>query len=69
MEFKMRRQAFRPCVPADVPTSLTILSDLISIQISALVRYYLGGGCGARWCHKNSTGIRFKKVVFETFYG
>ena len=45
-----------------------ILSDLISIQIPALVLYYSGGGCGVMMSQK-STAIRFKKVVFETFYG
>jgi hypothetical protein len=50
------------------PQAEEILSDLISIQIPALVLYYSGGGCGVMMSQK-STGIRFKKVVFETFYG
>ena len=68
------------------PPIHVILSDLISIQISALVLYYLRRVRGGvpknivEWPPKikkitpvlvlqKSTGIRFKKVVFETFYG
>ena len=40
-----------------------ILSDLISIQIPALVRYYSEG---AGDVPKKSTGIRFKKVRSTT---
>ena len=53
----------------------SILSDLISIQIPALVLYYFEAGVShfgdvTLWrCPKKSTGVQFKKVVFETFYG
>ena len=59
------RFMFRTRIP-DIYADI-ILSDLISIQIPALVRYYLRrvreGGV------TKSTGIRFKNVIFETFYG
>jgi hypothetical protein len=64
---------FKKC--ATRSTKKYILRDLISIQISALVRYYFvrrvrgGEGHGEGRCPNKSRGIRFKIFVFETFYG